>query len=550
MAEKNDVPPRTGAGANVEEARPTANVADWVGTTQEARTATENEHSLTILKALKLYPKACFWSMVVSLAIIMDGYDTALIGTLQGFPAFQKRFGVPNAADPGTFQVQPKWMSSLGLASPLGNVIGIFINGILTERYGHKKVLLGSVTYLTCMVFMTFFAPSVEVLFVGELLCGLAWGVFSTMGPAYASEVTPMALRAYLETWVVLCWGMGQLISYGVLDSLDKNLTDWAWRIPFAVQWVWPVIIFPLASFCPESPWWLVRQGRIEDAEKSYKRLSSNPDPNDARNAIALMVETTELERNLTEGATYADCFKGDNLYRTEIGCVAWACQVLVGFALSSYATYFFEQAGLQTTSAYKLTVGQGGLHFVCTCSSVLIFARHGRRSIFNWGCIYMGCMMFVIGFVSLAKQNVATGYVEATFYLLWFCGYELTIGPASYIIVGETSSTRLRSKSIALARNLYNVFSIISSVTGPYILNPTADNWKGHSAFLAGGFCLLSAAWGFLRLPECKGRTYEELDILFSKKLKPWEFKNYVFDREIEVESKFVEIEHTEHLE
>jgi MFS transporter, SP family, general alpha glucoside:H+ symporter len=97
------------------------------------------------------------------------------------------------------------------------------------------------------------------------------------------------------------------------------------------------------------------------------KRLSSNTDENSIRDTIALMVETTELERSMTEGATYWDCFKGNNLWRIEIGCLAWSSQVLVGFGLSSYAAYFYEQAGLPATSAYKMTVGQGGLHSLCT---------------------------------------------------------------------------------------------------------------------------------------------------------------------------------------
>jgi SP family general alpha glucoside:H+ symporter-like MFS transporter len=386
MAEKT---PNTAEGQHVE----TTNdeVAGWVNLTVEARNATEYEHQLTWLKAVKMYPKACFWSAVVSLFVIMDGYDTALISSLFGFPAFQRRFGA-EVGHTGKYQVSAKWQVALGLASPLGNVVGIFTNGVMTERFGHKKTLLASIAWLTGCIFIAFFAPNVQVLFVGELLCGLAWGVFTTMAPAYASEVAPLVLRGYLETFVVLCWGIGQLISYGVLDGLIESgksvsLGNYAWRIPFAVQWVWPVIIVPLAIFCPESPWWFVRRGRISDAEKSFKRLSSSTDPNAARDAIALMVETTELERSMTEGAAYWDCLRGDNRWRTEIGCVAWASQVLVGFALSSYATYFYEQVGLPAKDAYKVTVGQGGLHFACSIASVFLTGHVGRRRIFIVGC-------------------------------------------------------------------------------------------------------------------------------------------------------------------
>ena len=478
----------------------------------------------------------------------MDGYDTALIGSLFGFPAFQKRFGA-EVGTTGKYQVSAKWQDALGLASPLGNVVGIFINGILTERFGHKKTLLLSIVWLTGCIFIAFFAPNFSILFVGELLCGLSWGVFTTMAPAYASEVTPVVLRGYLETFVVLCWGIGQFISYGVLDGLVNSggsLTAYAWRIPFAVQWVWPVIIIPLVIFCPESPWWLVRKGRIEEAEKTFKRLSSSTDPNAARDAVALMVETTELERSMTEGANYLDCLRGDNLWRTEIGCVAWSSQVLVGFALSSYAAYFYEQAGLPAKDSYKMTVGQGGLHFACTLVSVFLTGRVGRRKIFIWGCGFMALAMCIIGFISLAPPSVTIGYASSAMYLIWFSVYELTIGPVAFIVVGETSSTRLRSKSIALGRNAYNVFSIISFTVAPYILNPTKGNWKGKSGFLAGALCLLCAIWGFFRLPECKGRTFEELDIMFSRKLKAWEFESYVIDHQVDIETK-MQVEHHE---
>lgn len=248
---------------------------------------------------------------------------------------------------------------------------------------------------------------------------------------------------------------------------------------------------------------------------------------------VALMVETTALERKITEGATYLDCFRGPNLWRTEISCCIYIAEVLVGFALAAYAGYFFEQAGLSASNTYKLTLGQGGLNLVCVILSCFITGRFGRRTIFIAGCAMMATVMFIIGFISIAPQSARTAEASAAMYMLWFCLYLLTIGPISYVVVGETSSSRLRSHTIALARNAYNFMNLLSSGTAPTILNPGADNWKGKSGFLAGGLGLVAMTWGIFRLPETKGRTYEELDILFSKKLKPWQFKNYEIDRQ-----------------
>ena len=139
----------------------------------------------------------------------MDGYDSALMGSLFGFPAFQKYYG--HSIGHGKYQLDPKWQSALGFASPIGNLVGVTVNGIGTDFFGHKPVLIWSMLALMGLVFIQFFATSVQVLFVGQLLCGIPWGIFSTLAPGYASEVAPLALRSYFETWVVCCWGIGQL---------------------------------------------------------------------------------------------------------------------------------------------------------------------------------------------------------------------------------------------------------------------------------------------------------------------------------------------------
>lgn len=243
------------------------------------------------------------------------------------------------------------------------------------------------------------------------------------------------------------------------------------------------------------------------------------------------MIETNNLEIELTKGARYIDCFRGSNLWRTEISCFAWASQVWAGFVIQAYSTYFFEQAGLPAASAYKMNVGVGGLHFICTLCSVFVTNRFGRRPLFICGLVGMTTMLFIIGFLALGKQGTTMGYAQSVIYLLWYAIYEFSIGPLAYIVVAESSSTRLRSKTIGLARNLYNVSNIIGSVVSPYILGTTKGNWKGKVGFLSGGLSTLCLVWAYFRLPETKGRTYEELDILFTQDLSARQFKNKVVD-------------------
>jgi SP family general alpha glucoside:H+ symporter-like MFS transporter len=133
---------------------------------------------------------------------------------------------------------------------------------------------------------------------------------FATTGPAYAAEVAPLALRGYLTAYVNLCWAVGQLISAGVLKGLVNNTTQWGYRIPFAVQWVWPVPLFIAALLAPESPWFLVRTGQLEKAKRSLTRLSEPEHNVDYDAAIALMVQTDKVEKEERSGVNLWDAFR------------------------------------------------------------------------------------------------------------------------------------------------------------------------------------------------------------------------------------------------
>lgn len=172
-------------------------------TTKDARLASDLEHQTTLWQALKTNRKAALWSAAISLTIIMEGYDIGLIYQFFAYPSFAETFG---HWDPATesYQVTGPWQAGLSNGANAGVVIGGFLNGFLSAKYGYKKVVLGALFFMNWFVFIPFFTSSPQVLLVGQILCGLTWGVFATTGPAYASEVCPLALRGYLTCYVNL----------------------------------------------------------------------------------------------------------------------------------------------------------------------------------------------------------------------------------------------------------------------------------------------------------------------------------------------------------
>lgn len=134
--------------------------------------------------------------------------------------------------------------------------------------------------------------------------------------------MNPVALRAYVTSYVNLCWVIGGFISAGILRGTVDRADQWAYRIPFALQWIWPVPIIIGVSFAPEryglcliplstddilmhcfSPWWLVRKNRIEEARKALVSLTSAE--NTAYNVdgvLAMIQHTISSEEHVGQG--------------------------------------------------------------------------------------------------------------------------------------------------------------------------------------------------------------------------------------------------------
>jgi len=489
--------------------------------TRNAKTATDKEHKMTLLQGLKLYPKAVGWSLLISTCIAMEGYDVCLLSNFYGFPQFNKKYG--QQLPDGTYQVPAPWQAGLSNGANVGEIIGLFINGWVSERFGYRYTVMTCLTLIIAFTAIFFTAQSVVALQVAEILCGIPWGVFQTLTITYASEVCPVALRGYLTTYVNFCWGLGQVIGIGVIKSMLGRTDQWAYRIPYALQWMWPGPLLIGIFLAPESPWWLVRKGRLEEAKRSLLRLTSlNKETDfDADETVAMMVHTTSLEEKITKGASYLDCFRGTDRRRTEIVCMVWAIQNLSGNSFSGYSTYFLEQAGLDPAKAYDFALGQYSINMGGVFgASFLMSLGLGRRSLYLYGLCGLCSFLFILGFLGLVphahkkEASLATGCIM----LVWALCYQLSVGTVCYSLVAELSTRRLQIKTVVLGRNLYNIVGIICSVLTPYMLNPGAWNWGNYTGFFWAAICFCCIIYTYFRVPEPQGRTFAELDLLFER--------------------------------
>ena len=140
-------------------------------------------------------------------------------------------------------------------------------------------------------------------------------------------------------------------------------------------------------------------------------------------------------------------------------------------------------------------------------------------------GEMMLSLLLILIGIVSAADHSGGGLWGQAALSLCWLFTYSLTVGPVAYSLISETSAVRLRAQTVVLARNTYQVVNIISGFLVSYQLNPEAWDWQGKTGFFWAGSAALTALWAYFRLPEPRDRTYEEMDILFAKKISARKF-------------------------
>lgn len=183
-------------------------------------------------------------------------------------------------------------------------------------------------------------------------------------------------------------------------------------------------------------------------------------------------------------------------------------------------------------SDTHRLNVGGTALALVGTLISwFAVMPYLGNRTIYLWGMATMSMILFLIGFLNVRTTEYSFAITQAVLTLIWTFVFQLSVGQLGWGLPAEMGSTRLRQKTICLARNAYYVTSVVANVLEPYFVNPTQWNLKGYTGFIWGGTALLTFIWAYFRLPETKRRSFDELDVLFAKKVSARKFKGYQVD-------------------
>lgn len=248
---------------------------------------------------------------------------------------------------------------------------------------------------------------------------------------------------------------------------------------------------------------------------------------------LANIKTTLEEVRNETQGVTYLECFRRSNLRRTIIAITPLSVQMFTGIVFAaSYSTYYAQLAGYSTAMSFKLQITQQVISIVGNIMSWYLIDKVGRRALTVYGTAALTIILWVMG--GLAVGGSPTELKGCVAMILLYCWlYNVTLGATAYTLLVEVATPRLRVKTIGIGLAVQSCFSIMWSFTLPYLFNPNRANLGGKVGFIFGGLsvpCIIFLWW---YQPETAGRSYEELDEMFVKKVPARQFKTYATEAE-----------------
>lgn len=442
--------------------------------------------------------------VVIMLAGVLFGYDQGVIaGALHGI---KQDFDISTTVT----EIITSWVT-------LGALVGALVAGILADRYGRRTTILAAAGLFTAGALVEAFAPGPPVLVVGRLVVGFGVGVASVAAPLYAAEMAPARVRGRFVSMYQLAITMGILVAYVVDEALTNG--D-AWRAMLGVSAV-PGVLLAIAMFpMPDSPRWLLKQGRRDEAVDALTKVEPHAD---VAARIAEAEAALEEDRNQ---ASWGEVL-GPAVRRPLTIAVGLAVfQQITGInAIIYYANEIFGAAGFHTPQeqAAATTWAIGVVNVLATFIAVAYVDRFGRKPLLRAGLVGMALSLTVvgIGFQLLdADASKATGGDSITSVatlvglVVFIASFAFSLGPVVWTVINEIFPSRVRGRGVALA-TAANWGS--AWLVSQFFLTITDAIGQAGTFWLFAGFSVIAFVWISRRVPETKGKTLEEIEQLWA---------------------------------
>jgi SP family xylose:H+ symportor-like MFS transporter len=447
-------------------------------------------------------------TFVSTLSSLLFGYCTAVISGVVG--AIDHNFIAPRAL--------PETAANLLLgftvcAALLGTIIGALCARRTAELLGRKRpMILAAVLFLVSALGSAFpefgFAPigqmgpdAIWPFIVYRVIGGIAVGLASVIAPMYVAEFAPSAVRGQLGAYqqIAIAGGIALVlfVNWGIaLQGDDVWVLSSGWRYMMVSLAVPALAFFWLSFTVPESPGWLVRHGRIEQARRM---LSRSAEPRE----VDVMLD------ELAAGNSKAMQSAPLTAFGTRVVLIGVALSVLQQFmglnAISYYGPQILERMGYHMDAALLGVLIARCLNLLATMGVVLIVDRVGRKPLLVVGAVVMGCSMMAIGSLFVSQTTGVPGLVAMCCYLT---GLGMSFGPIIWILMSEIFPVPIRAQAMSVAIAAQWAANFLVSASFPLMFDDSflVLTHGGFAFFVYGAFGLLAGFLVLRRVPETKG--------------------------------------------
>jgi len=426
---------------------------------------------------------------ITALGGLLFGYDT---GVVSGALLFVKKdFG-------GLSSFQQELVTSLLL---VGAVLGALAGGRLADWIGRRLTVLITALVFIVGVLLVAFTPSYPLLLIARIIIGLAVGSASTVVPLYIGEIVPPRVRGGLVSLNQLAVTAGILVSY-LIDYGLSGSGDW--RLMFGLAVIPAAAMFVGMLFQQESPHWLIRQGRDDEARNVLLRLRDEGDIDQE------VREVRDISRN--EGG-YRDLISPRVRPLVMVGVLLAVFQQITGInTVIYYAPSLLQGAGLGDNAALLANVVNGAVNVGMTIVAIWLLDKVGRRPLLLSGTAGMAVGMVVVALSFLGGSDLKGGLaIVAIAGLLIYTGsFAIGLGPVFWLLIAEIYPLRIRGAAMSVASMANWGANFVVTISFLTLLSAIS----GVGVFFLFGFLTLVAlAYFWRKVPETKGRSLQEIE-------------------------------------
>jgi sugar porter (SP) family MFS transporter len=427
-------------------------------------------------------------SLVAAVGGLLFGFDTAVISGAIGFMKAQFHL---DAAQEG-------FVASSAL---IGCVLGAFIAGTLSDRFGRKRVLFLSGVFFAASALGAALPRTTTEFILARIIGGLGIGAASLVSPLYIAEVAPADKRGALVSLNQLAIISGILVAYLVDWLCARGFgPETSWRWMFGSGAAPAFLLMTLLAFVPESPRWLTKQERVQEALEVLSRVGGR------RHAEEEMKEIEDAIRH--EGGSLLQLLQPGLRTALVVAVVMAVLQQVTGInTVIYYAPRIFENARFAKDAALLSSVIVGFVNAVFTIVAILLIDRLGRKPLLLVGAAGMGASFLMAGSAFYLR---AAGNWVLLFILAYVASFAVALGPVVWVVISEIFPTRIRGRAMAVATVCLWIACWLVSLSFPVLVDCFGDPF---TFWLYGFMCIITFMFVWFVVPETRGRTLEEIE-------------------------------------